>query len=60
MAIKTNIKQKALSVSEELEITQVDEPQVTCIKFVEDLGILVSMLNNITANKKNTSAMCNY
>jgi hypothetical protein len=54
MATKTNVKCKALSVSEKLEgIQKVDaEPHVTCAMVVEQFNIL-SVLNNVMVNKKN-------
>jgi hypothetical protein len=60
MAAKTNIKCKALSVSEKLEvIKKVDaQPHVTCTKVAEQLTIPASVLNSIMAKKKNILLQC--
>jgi hypothetical protein len=59
MATKTNMKHKAFSVSEKLGfIKKVDaQPHVMHTKFVEQLSIPVSILNNM-ASKKNIPQQC--
>jgi plasmid maintenance system antidote protein VapI len=60
MARKTNMKHKALSVSEKLGIIKkvVTQPHVMHTEFAEQLSIPVSILNNIMANKKNIPQQC--
>jgi hypothetical protein len=60
MATNTNIKRRALSVSEKLGIIKkVDaQPHVMRTKVIKQLSIPMSILNNIMSSKKNIPQQC--